>query len=184
MARGATLTARQARFVDEYLLDLNATQAAIRAGFSARTAEQQGPRLLGNVGVAAAIRAAQAERSERTKVDADWLLNRLAQEADADLQDLYDESGGLRPVKDWPPVWRRGLVAGIDVEEQRSGDAVTATVRKIKLSDRTRRLELIGRHVNVQAFRDQLGVSSPTGGPIEVDTKITPAEAYRAAKEL
>jgi phage terminase small subunit len=53
------MTPRQQRFVDEYLLDLNATQAAIRAGYRARTAEQQGPRLLGNVEIATAVRAAQ-----------------------------------------------------------------------------------------------------------------------------
>jgi len=110
IAHGAVmdgLTAKQAAFVREYLLDLNATQAAIRAGYSEKTAVQQGPRLLGNVGVAAAIMKAQASRAERTQVDADWVLRRLADEADADLADLYDEHGGLRPVHEWPPIWRK-----------------------------------------------------------------------------
>jgi len=150
------LTPKQAAFVREYLLDLNATQAAIRAGYSAKTAEQQGPRLLGNVGVSAAIMQAQAGRAERLQVDADWVLRRLADEAEADLADLYDEYGGLRPVHDWPPIWRKGLVAGIEAEEIRQDGSVVGTIRKVKLSDRIKRIELIGKHVNVQAFRENV----------------------------
>ena len=153
---GEALTAQQQRFVEEYLLDLNATQAAIRAGYSARTAEQQGSRLLRNVKVSQAIETAQAARVKRTEIDADWVLRRLVAEADADLADLYDSEGGLKPVHDWPEIWRKGLVAGMDVEEVRSEGVVIAHIRKVKLSDRLKRLELIGKHVNVQAFREQV----------------------------
>ena len=75
------VTPGQQRFVDEYLVDLNATQAAIRAGYSARTAEQQGPRLLGNAGVAAAIQAAQEARSDRIQITQDDVLRGLHREA-------------------------------------------------------------------------------------------------------
>lgn len=74
------LTARQKRFVDEYLVDLNATQAAIRAGYTHPTT--QGPRLLENVGVAAEIAKAQSERSERTNITLDYVLSRLVIEAE------------------------------------------------------------------------------------------------------
>lgn len=67
----------------EYLVDLNATQAAIRAKYSAKTAEQQGPRLLGNVGVKAAIDAAMAERSKRVEIKADDVLADIARIAQA-----------------------------------------------------------------------------------------------------
>jgi hypothetical protein len=75
------LTPRQSRFVDEYLVDLNATQAAIRAGYSARTANEQGPRLLVNVGVATAIQAAQEVRSQRVRITQDDVLRGLLREA-------------------------------------------------------------------------------------------------------
>ena len=75
------MTPRQQRFVDEYLVDLNATQAAIRAGYSARTAEQQGPRLLGNVEIAAAVQAAQQARSDRMQITQDDVLRGLRREA-------------------------------------------------------------------------------------------------------
>jgi hypothetical protein len=75
------LTPRQSRFVDEYLVDLNATQAAIRAGYSARTANEQGPRLLVNVRIATAIQTAQEVRSQRVLIAQDDVLRGLHREA-------------------------------------------------------------------------------------------------------
>ena len=75
------LTPRQSRFVDEYLVDLNATQAAIRAGYSARTANEQGARLLANASVAAAAQSAQLARSERLQLTQDDVLRGLHREA-------------------------------------------------------------------------------------------------------
>jgi len=72
-----TMTPKQARFADEYLIDLNATQAAIRAGYSEKTAEQQGNRLLGNAKVAVYIASQQAKRSERTEITQDYVLNSI-----------------------------------------------------------------------------------------------------------
>lgn len=163
------LNDKQAMFVREYLLDLNATQAAIRAGYSAKTAKQQGARLLTNADVAAAVAAAKADRSERTKVDADWLLTRLADEAEADLADLYDpETGTLKPIHQWPLVWRKGLVAGVEVEELFEGRGEDrehiGRLRKVKLADRTKVKELIGKHVDVGAFKEaqtQVNVTLP-----------------------
>ena len=152
---------KQATFVTEYLKDLNATQAAIRAGYSAKTAKQQGARLLTNADILAAVVTAKADRGERTRIDADWVLTRLAEEADADLADLYDDGGNLLPVKQWPIIWRKGLVAGVEtvserVGEDRNGKPEFATIHKIKLSDRIKRIELIGKHVDVQAFKEKV----------------------------
>lgn len=74
------LTPRQSRFVDEYLKDANATQAYIRAGYKARgrAAENAASRLLGNVGVKAAIQERMDRRSERTQIDADYVLHGIA----------------------------------------------------------------------------------------------------------
>jgi hypothetical protein len=75
------LTPKQRRFVDEYLVDLNATQAAIRAGYSARTANEQGARLLANASLAAAVQSAQLARSERVRITQDDVLRGLHREA-------------------------------------------------------------------------------------------------------
>lgn len=155
----AGLTDKQQTFVDEYLKDLNGTQAALRAGYSAKTAQEQSSRLLSNAMVQDAIKIQIEARSKRTGVDADWLLLRLAQEAQADMADLYDDAGNLKPVKDWPLIWRQGLVAGVDVIRRQNGDDDPVVIDKIKISDRIKRLELIGRHIDVQAFRDSVEVA-------------------------
>ncbi len=72
------ITPKQQRFVDEYLLDMNAKQAAIRAGYSENTAESQGSRLLSKAKVLQAVKTAQDARSERTQIDADWVLKQAA----------------------------------------------------------------------------------------------------------
>ncbi len=76
-----SLTPKQARFVEEYLVDLNATQAAIRAGYSPKTAYSQGERLLKNVEVHRAIQEAQEARSERTGITQDEVIQGLKKEA-------------------------------------------------------------------------------------------------------
>ncbi|GGO96511.1 terminase small subunit [Stakelama pacifica] len=162
------MTPKQERFVEEYLIDLNATQAAIRAGYSAKTAQEQSSRLLSNVMVSQAIAEAKTNRSEQTGVDAAWLLKRLADESVADVGDLYNDDGTIKPVKDWPLIWRQGLVAGLEVESIGDG---AGHVTKLKLSDRVKRLELIGKHIDVQAFREQI---AQTG---EVRMVVSPEDA-------
>ncbi len=76
-----SLTPKQARFVEEYLVDLNATQAAIRAGYSARNADKIGPELLGKTRVAEAIQKAKEARSERTEITQDEVIQGLKKEA-------------------------------------------------------------------------------------------------------
>lgn len=77
---------KQQRFIEEYLVDLNATQAAIRAGYSAKTAKQQGARLLTNVYVAQALAEAQEKRSERTEITQDMVLRELAKIGFSDIR--------------------------------------------------------------------------------------------------
>lgn len=152
-----SLTPKQERFVEEYIRDLNATRAAIRAGYSPNSANQAASHLLTNAKVKAAIDAAKNARAEATRIDAEFVLRRLAVEVEADLADLYDRStGDLKPVADWPQIWRQGLVAGVEVEVVDRGDGIIAHVKKIRLSDRLRRLELIGKHVRVNAFQEQV----------------------------
>jgi len=166
------LTPKQERFVAEYLIDLNATQAAIRAGYSAKTADKVGSQLLGKTRIAEAVSHAKKERIARIEIDADWVLKRLAQDATADLAELYTESGTLKPVHEWPLPWRTGLVAGIETVQERDGEdadgnPVYATVRKVKLLDRTKMVELIGRHVSVGAFKDKLEIEATVVGLAE-----------------
>lgn len=185
------LDAKESRFVSEYLVDLDPKRAALEAGYSATTAASKAYQWVSNRKVKphvfAAIAAAKDERSERTKIDADWVLSRLADEAEADLADILDEAGTVKRVEEWPLIWRKGLVSGIDVHEEIVEGAKVGQTVKVKLSDRIKRIELIGKHVDVGAFRDRVEHSGPNGGPIQtINAEMTPqeaAEAYAATLE-
>lgn len=161
----------------EYLIDLNGKQAAIRAGYSVRRAEVTASELLADRKVSEAVALSQAKRVERTTVTADWVLHRLHEDATADLADLYDENGHLRPVHQWPKVWRTGLVAGIETTQERDGEDAEGnpqyvTVRKVKLADRTRIVELAGKHVGVGAFKDRLEIDAVVRGQVAYKANI------------
>lgn len=91
------LTPKQQRFVDEYLIDLNATQAAIRAGYSAKTAQQTGSENLLKPVIADAVAKAQAERSERTEISQDYVIKTIVEtiERCSQAKQVYDKSGEL-----------------------------------------------------------------------------------------
>lgn len=152
------LTPKQEKFCQEYLKDLNATQASIRAGYSEKTAAKIGNENLRKPDIAKKLSELMSGRSERTKIDADWLLTRLADEAEADIADLYGADGALKPVANWPKIWRIGLVSGVETEQLfqwvDGNREPSGVVTKIKLSDRIKRLELIGKHVDVKAFQE------------------------------
>lgn len=167
------LSLKQQRFVEAYLRDPNAIKAYEEAGYSlsGRTGQANAYRLLEKTNIRAAILERRKEVSEKVTVDAAWLLDRLAQESKADVRDLYDEQGYFKPVHDWPLIWRQGLVTEIIMGEvmtagpllDESGEEIRPAVFerrpvKLKLSDRVKRLELVGRHIGVQAFKDKLEV--------------------------
>lgn len=149
-----TLNAKQQAFVTEYLIDLNATQAAIRAGYKPTWAGTNADKLLKNTKVLAAIEAGKRERIERVKVDADYVLKRLVEIDQMDVADLLDEAGNIKKVSEWPKVWRTTL-SGLDMHEIMFSETETI-VKKIKWPDKTRNLELLGKHVTVQAFKDKI----------------------------
>ncbi len=111
------LTPRQARFVDEYLIDLNATQAAIRAGYSAKNADKIGPELLGKTRVAEAIAKAQAKRSERVAVSQDDVVKGLHKEETTAASDAARVSAGVALGKHLNMFIDRRLVGAMNVHD-------------------------------------------------------------------
>ncbi|HCP8712700.1 TPA: terminase small subunit [Escherichia coli] len=162
----AKLTDKQELFAREYLKDLNGTQAAIRAGYSEKTANEQASRLLANVNVQKFVAELKSARVEQTGIDAAYVLRRLVEIDQMDVLDILLQNGELKPIKDWPKVWRTTL-SGMDVVEMVSADS-TALLKKIKWPDKVKNLELLGRHVSVQAFKDNVKneVTGADGGPV------------------
>ncbi|WP_121379012.1 terminase small subunit [Pseudomonas aeruginosa] len=148
------LTKKQRLFVDEYLLDLNATQAAIRAGYSTRRAAEIGYQLLQRPEVAQAIQAAMAERSRRTEVEADYVIRRLREIDEMDVLDILEDDGSFRSIRDWPKAWRQFL-SGIEIAELFEGRGddrrIAGVLRKVKWPDKLRNLELLSRHVGTES---------------------------------
>lgn len=174
------LNAKQRRFVEEYLVDLNATQAAIRAGYSKKTAQEQGSRLLSNVMVAQAIELAQAKRSERTEITQDMVLRELAKIGFSDI----------RKVMRWGETMLRmdADKDGVDVEVAYHGialidsseidDDTAAAIAevsegreglKIKMHDKKGALVDIGRHLGM--FKDKVELTGKDGGPIPIKSE-------------
>ncbi|HAZ3648515.1 TPA: terminase small subunit [Escherichia coli] len=162
----AKLTDKQELFAREYLKDLNGTQAAIRAGYSEKTANEQASRLLANVNVQKFVAELKAARVEQTGIDAAYVLRRLVEIDQMDVLDILLQNGELKPIKDWPKVWRTTL-SGMDVVEMASADSA-ALLKKIKWPDKVKNLELLGRHVSVQAFKEQTSteITGADGGPV------------------
>ncbi|EKQ5681721.1 terminase small subunit, partial [Escherichia coli] len=160
------LTDKQELFAREYLKDLNGTQAAIRAGYSEKTANEQASRLLANVNVQKFVAELKTARVEQTGIDAAYVLRRLVEIDQMDVLDILLQDGELKPIKDWPKVWRTTL-SGMDVVEMVSADSA-ALLKKIKWPDKVKNLELLGKHVSVQAFKEQTSteITGADGGPV------------------
>jgi len=167
------LTDKQEMFCREYLIDLNATQAAIRAGYSKNSANEQGAQNLAKLSIAQRIIELKAERNGRVEVDADYVLRRLVEIDEMDVLDILLANGELKPIAQWPKVWRTTL-SGMDVTEM-AGDAA-GLLKKIKWPDKVKNLELLGKHVTVQAFKEN--VKTEHGGAIGINLNKSLSELF------
>lgn len=163
-AIGDGLSPRHRRFVLEYLVDLNATQAAVRAGYRALNADVVGPRLLGSVGIRAAVNAALKDRERRVAVAADDVLRELVRVALVDPARLIDLDGRLLPLSAMPEDVRRA-VASIEVEEIFEGRGKdrehVGNLHKVKFWNKNEALRDLGKHLklftDVQELRHDFG---------------------------
>ena len=156
------LTPKQEMFCYEYLIDLNATQAAIRAGYSEKTAYNSGYENMSKREIQKRIEELKVERCERTKIDADYVLMRLVETDQLDVLDIVNSDMSFKPLSDWPKVWRQSISA-MDIAEISAGENTLSVVRKIKWPDKVKNMELLGKHVDVGAFKDRLEVSGNLG---------------------
>lgn len=149
------LTDKQEMFCREYLIDLNATQAAIRAGYSEKTANRTASENMSKPDIQSRIAELKAKRNDEVGIDADYVLRRLVEIDQMDVLDILTEVGDLKPVAQWPKVWRTTL-SGLDVMAMAGDGDTAALLKKIKWPDKVKNLELLGKHIKVQAFKEQV----------------------------
>lgn len=151
----AKLTPKQQTFVDEYLVDLNATQAAIRAGYSVRRASEIGHQLLQKTTVKHAIDKAMAERSRRTGITQDRVLRELAKVAFVNATDVINmDEATIRGDANREDT---AAIASVKVKTipGEDGDIVE---REVKMCDKLKALELLGKHLGM--FTDKLNLNA------------------------
>lgn len=153
----AKLREKQQRFVDEYLIDLNGTQAAIRAGYSAKTANEQASRLLANVSVQQAISEKMAERSKRTGVNQDRVVLELAKIAFLKMTDVVDKNGN---IKDDASEDDLSCIESIKYKHSDT-DTGSSTEREVKTASKLKALELLGKHLGMWDDKLDVSISQP-----------------------
>lgn len=145
------MTKKQKRFIEEYLIDLNATQAAIRAGYSPETAKSIGNENLTKPDIRAHIDKAMAERSKRTGVNADRVLMELAKIAFVNAANVINTESAT--VKEDAVPEDTAAIQSVKVKT--FGE--DGLEREIKLADKMKALELLGRHLGM--FKDKVEVA-------------------------
>ncbi|VAM01092.1 Phage terminase small subunit [Enterobacter hormaechei] len=176
------LTAMQEAYCQSYIkTPENQSQAAIDAGFSPNTAAVKASVMMRDERIQKRIAELMEERNKRNRVSADYVLMRLVEIDQMDVIDILDDEGGLKPISQWPKVWRTSLSA-MDINRIRMAgnddeDDIESTLQKIKWPDKVKNLELIGKHVDVNAFKERLEVS----GTVTIADRM--AAARRRVKE-
>ena len=147
------MTGKQKRFCEEYLVDFNATQAAIRAGYSVNTAKEMGHENLTKPHIQKVIAKQIAERSKRTGVNQDRIVNELAKIAFVNILDIVDEEGRIRSDATEEDL---ACIESIKHKESSSING-NSTEREVKIASKLKALELLGKHVGM--WNDKLNVS-------------------------
>lgn len=171
------LTVQQEAYCQEYVkCPENQTQAAINAGYSPNTAGKFASQNMRDARIQKRIAELMEERNKRLRVSADYVLLRLVEIDQMDVIDILDDEGGLKPISQWPKVWRTSISA-VDINRIRMAmkddeEDIESTLQKIKWPDKVKNLELIGKHVDVMAFKERM----------EVNVKVTIADRMAAAR--
>lgn len=186
------LKAKHEMFCREFLVDLNATQAATRAGYAAKRAHVTGAELYGKPEIRARINELKQERIDQLGIDANYVLMRLVEIDKLDVADILEEDLSVKRLSEWPEAWRRYL-SGFNLAEMFEGRGddreMVGILKKLKWPDKVKNLELLGRHVAVQAFKDNVKneVTGPNGKPIQteaVTANLTPEQAADVYKKM
>ncbi len=185
------LTAAQETFCQQVVLNGGDQSAAYRAAYpnslkwKDKSVHVKASQLHATDKVQIRVRELQErvaqQAAEKFDIDADYVLRRHHEIDVMDVADILDDDGDILPIRQWPKVWRQSI-SGIEVSELTAGKGDQKTLigllKKIKWPDKIRNLELLGKHVSVNAYREQVGISDPKGKPLQSPTwELVPVAA-------
>src|ERR1051326_385167 len=155
------MTPKQEQFIAEYLVDLNGTQAAIRVGYSKRTAQPIAARLLSNVMISQEIARRQKERLAKVELTATGTLEQLKAILHSDIRSFIDGNGALKPVAELTAE-QAASISSIEVilKNAQAGDGVIDRVLKIRLWDKVRAIEMAMKHFSLLVEKLDITVHS------------------------
>lgn len=154
------LNPKQQRFVEEYLVDLNATQAAIRAGYSAKTASQIGERLLRNVQVAKAVDQGRQQQAKNTGLNAERVIQEAMRLAFFDIRKLVNADGTPKKLSELDDD-TAAAIQGLDVASFGNAEVGIGTVLKYKIADKNSAIERLFKHLGL--FKKDNEQANPGG---------------------
>lgn len=162
------LNPRQRAFVAEYLLDLNATQAAIRAGYSPETAGPGAAQVLNNTKVAEAIAVGKAQRLATVNIKAETILSEIDALARSNVSHYVISDEGQVTLAEGAPRNAMSAVASIKRKTRVDKDGSVTYDVELKLWDKPGSLKLMGKHTGIKACFDRVELTGPDGGPIPI----------------
>lgn len=162
------LNPRQRAFVAEYLVDMNATQAYIRAGYSAATAGVAGHQLLNNPKIAAHIEAGKAQRLASVNLNAETVLSEIDALARSNISHYVITDDGQVELAEGAPRNAMAAIKELKRKARIDKDGGVTYEVELKLWDKPGALKLMGKHAGVKACNDKMELSGPDGGPIPI----------------
>jgi len=156
------MTEKQEMYCRKFVELLNQRHAYIeaygRSNMSDTTIDRKASALYAKPYIQERINELKAERNIRMEINADYVLNRLVEIDQMDAQDIMNDDLTLKPLTEWPKVWRQYL-SGVDIVEIAGADGAVGALKKVKWPDKVKNLELLGKHVSVKAFTEKKEVS-------------------------
>lgn len=186
MAKKKLLSPKQKRFAEEYLIDLNGTQAAIRAGYSPKTANEQAAQNLAKLSIQEFIQTRQKELQKKTGITQERVLAEYARIAFSDTRKLFKDDGTLKEIVDLNDD-DAACLAGLEVGELQSmapdkkGNKIVSSVKKVKIYDKVKALDSLAEHLGMFVKKIDVTSNGQTINPEDLE-KLTPAEKLQLLK--
>ncbi len=168
------LTAQQKAWAKYYIVDYNATQAAISAGYKSAGASSRGYDLTHNALVMAYVERLTAKLNQKLEIDALYVRQRLVDIDNLNVRDILTRNGLFLPVQAWPEQWCKSI-SSFEISYDKNDDSKIIS-HKIKWPDKIKTLELLGRHISIGAWDTSSTLTTDESPTLQIIFESAPAK--------